>query len=86
MPRRQSGYSTLQGFFLLRVARLGELYLRHGHRPAPTDGRAALVRRALRSTIGDCAQLGVEAEALALLAASLRHSTELRPARPRDDH
>ena len=85
MPRPPSGYSAMQALFLLRAARLGELYLQHGHRPVPTDGRAALVLWALRSTLADCLQLGVEAEARALLVASLRSRIQARSLRPGDD-
>ncbi|HZR99726.1 MAG TPA: hypothetical protein VFE37_13520 [Chloroflexota bacterium] len=76
---RGSDYSPEQELFLLRAARLGELYRRHGHRAVATDGRGALVRWAVRSTLGDCARLCVEAEARALLLAGLRHPTDPRP-------
>jgi hypothetical protein len=69
---RGSDYSPEQELFLLRAARLGELYRRHGHRAVATDGRGALVRWAVRSTLGDCARLCIEAEARALLLAGLR--------------
>src|SRR5689334_16642844 len=39
---RGSDYSPEQELFLLRAARLGELYRRHGHRAVATDGRGAL--------------------------------------------
>src|SRR5438067_2843233 len=64
---RGSDYSAVQELFLLRAARLGELYRRHGHHAIATDGRGALVRWAVRSTLGDCARLRIEAEARALL-------------------
>ena len=60
---------------MLRAARLGELYRRHGHRAVATDGRRALVRWAVRSTLGDCARLCIEAEARALLLTGLRPPT-----------
>ena len=69
---RGSAYSPEQELFLLRAARLGELYRRHGHRAVATDGRGALVRWAVRSTLGDCARLCIDAEARALLRTGLR--------------
>jgi hypothetical protein len=71
---RGPAYSPEQELFLLRAARLGDLYRRHGHRAVATDGRGALVRWAVRSTLGDCARLCIEAEARALLLTGLRPS------------
>jgi hypothetical protein len=85
MPRPQPGYSAMQALFLLRAARLGELYRKHRYRPVPTDGRTVLVCWALRSTLADCLQLGVEAEARALLAASLGSPTNTRLTPSGDD-
>ncbi|HEY7061379.1 MAG TPA: hypothetical protein VII06_07875 [Chloroflexota bacterium] len=76
---RGSDYSPVQELFLLRAARLGELYRRHGHRAVATDGRGALVRWAVRSTLGDCARLCIEAEARGLLLTGLRAPAHLPP-------
>jgi hypothetical protein len=75
---RGSDFSPEQELFLLRAARLGELYRRHGHRAVAADGRGALVRWAVLSTLGDCARLCVEAEGRALLLTGLRPPADSR--------
>ena len=69
MPRRQNGYTPLQEFFLLRVARLSRLRAQYREHAIPPNEDMALVHAALRSTLVDCTELGVGPEAHALLDA-----------------
>ena len=65
MPGERSNYDDMQAMFLLRLARL--MKLRERMNATPTDSRAQLVDLALRSTLRDCAAVGVGAEAHALM-------------------
>ena len=56
-------YSHLQAYFLLRAAHLGNLEQSYRYGAWLTDTERALIRWALRSTLADCARLGVEREA-----------------------
>jgi hypothetical protein len=66
-PRSLHGYSSRQLLFLLRALRFGALYRRYAERAGLADSRALLIRWAMRSTLADCAALGIEKEALALM-------------------
>ena len=68
MPRPKSGYSRLQELFLTRAARLGLLHMQHWQHGSPPDERTTLITWAMRSTLDDCTELGIDMEARALLA------------------
>jgi hypothetical protein len=68
MPWQRGGYTPLQAFFLLRIARLIRLY-RHKKEHGTPDEHTVLLRRALHSTLVDCILLNVGPEAEALLGA-----------------
>ena len=61
------GYDDLQAFFLMRLVRLIKLRDTYGGRLPERDMRVKLITAAFRSTLRDCENLGVAAEANALL-------------------
>lgn len=69
MPRRQSSYTPLQEYFLLRLARLSRLRAQYRAHPVAPNADMTLIYAVLRSTLVDCVELGVGPEAHALLDA-----------------
>jgi hypothetical protein len=66
---QRTGYDDLQALFLMRLVRLTKLRGRYDGRSPREDSRRRLIEAAFRSTLEDCATLGVLAEAHALIEA-----------------
>ena len=64
---RSVRYDELQALFLMRLVRLTKLRDQLQAKAPKADRRRKLVEAAFHSTLLDCATLGVEAEAHALL-------------------
>jgi hypothetical protein len=67
VPSRTSSYDDVQALFLMRLFRLRKLREDLGTRMSDRDPRVKLIEAALRSTLRDCEELGIEGEAHALL-------------------
>ena len=67
MHGRDGRYDELQALFLMRLVRLTKLRDQLQANGPRSAQRRKLVEAAFRSTLRDCATLGVEAEAHALL-------------------
>jgi hypothetical protein len=63
---RDGRYDELQALFLMRLVRLTKLRDQLRHQGPKSAQRRKLVEAAFRSTLLDCVDLGVEAEAHAL--------------------
>ena len=67
MAPHRGTYDDLQAMFLIRLVRLMKLRAKLRNRLPERDPHARLIDAAFRSTMRDCAALGVEAEAHALI-------------------
>ena len=67
MPDGRANYDDLQALFLMRLVRITKMRARLRGRLPERDPHRKLIDTAFRSTLRDCAALGVEAEAHALM-------------------